>query len=129
MAEFLEVEDVLLMHADQVARYGGEHGVRDLGLLESAVAQPRATFGGQLLHDDLIEMAAAYLFHLVQNHPFFDGNKRAGLVAALAFLDLNDVELEVAPGELHDLTLRAATGRAGKPEIAAFLRERVVARG
>ena len=87
--EFLSVEDVLLLHADQVNLYGGDHGVRDPGLLESAVAQARASFGGEYLHTDILEMAAAYLYHIVQSHPFVDGNKRTGLIAALAFLDLN----------------------------------------
>ncbi len=68
--DFLGVEDLLTLHADQVDRYGGEHGLRDMGLLESAVAQPQATFGGQLLHAFPFEMAAAYLFHIVKNHPF-----------------------------------------------------------
>ncbi len=91
MPDFLQVEDVLLFHRDQIDLYGGEHGVRDMGLLESAVAQPNAGFGGQYLHEDLFEMAAAYLFHLVKNHPLVDGNKRIGAVSALAFLKLNGV--------------------------------------
>lgn len=66
MTDFLDPQDVLTLHADQVDLYGGEHGVRDFGLLESAVAQPRATFGGEFLHTDIFEMAAAYLFHLVK---------------------------------------------------------------
>ena len=120
--DFLGVEDVLLLHADQVDLYGGEHGVRDLGLLESAVAQPQAAFGGQFLHTDIFEMAAAYLFHIVQNHPFIDGNKRTGLVAALVFLDLNGIELEAPKGSLYDLTMSVATGQIGKQEIAEFFR-------
>jgi len=122
--DFLEVADILTLHADQVERYGGETGVRDLGLLESAVAQPQATFGGQFLHADIFEMAAAYLFHIVQNHPFIDGNKRVGLVAALAFLDLNGIEVEAPPGSLYDLTMAVATVQAGKQDIAEFFRGR-----
>ena len=122
--EFLTIEDVLAVHADQVERYGGDRGVRDLGLLDSAVAQPRASFGGQPLHADAFEMAAAYLFHLVQNHPFIDGNKRVGAVSALLFLDLNGIEIEAARGEIYDLTIATAEGRVGKAEIAAFFRER-----
>ncbi len=94
MVDFLQIQDVLLLHGDQVDRYGGEHGVRDLALLESAVAQPQATFGGEFLHKDLFEMAAAYLFHIVQNHPLVDGNKRTGLVTALTFLDFNGVQID-----------------------------------
>lgn len=72
---FLSVEDVLGIHRDQITRYGGMDGVRDLALLESAVFQPCATFGGTYLHDGLLAMAAAYLFHIVADHPFVDGNK------------------------------------------------------
>ena len=120
--EFLELTDILTLHANQVELYGGEHGVRDLGLLESAVAQPQASFGGEFLHKDPFEMAAAYLFHIVQNHPFIDGNKRAGVVAALAFLDLNGIEVEAPKGSLYDLGMAVATGQIGKPEIAEFFR-------
>ncbi len=122
--DFLDVADILTLHANQVELYGGEPGVCDLGLLESAVAQPRATFDGQFLHADIFEMAAAYLFHIVQNHPFIDGNKRTGLVAALAFLDLNGIEIEAPKGSLYDLTMAVATGQAGKPDIAEFFRSR-----
>lgn len=111
--EFFQLEDVMLVHTDQVERYGGEHGVRDMGLLESALAQPRATFGGEFLHHGIFEMAAAYLFHIVQNHPFLDGNKRTGLATALAFLDLNGINIDAPKGSLADLTLLVATGQAG----------------
>ncbi len=119
---FLTLDEVLALHADQIERYGGASGVRDLGLLESAVAAPRATFGGGLLHGTLHEMAAAYLFHLVRNHPFVDGNKRAGLAAALAFLGLNDVWLEADDDALVDLVVGVAAGRIGKAEVAVFLK-------
>jgi death on curing protein len=122
MTDFLSLEDVLDLHADQVDLYGGEHGVRDLGLLESAVAQPRATFGGEFLHKSVFEMAAAYLFHIVENHPFLDGNKRTGAVAALVFLDLNGAEIDAPKGSLYDLTMAVATGQAGKPEIVEYFR-------
>jgi death on curing protein len=120
--DFLSLEDVLSLHADQVALYGGCQGVRDLGLLESAIAHPQATFGGQHLHKDLFEMAAAYLFHIVQNHPFLDGNKRTGALAALVFLDFNGVEVDAPRGSLYALTMSVATGQTGKVEVAEFLR-------
>lgn len=123
MPDFLSLEDILLLHGDQIDLYGGDHGVRDLGLLESAIAQPQATFDGHPLHGDLYEMAAAYLFHIVQNHPFVDGNKRTGAVAALTFLDLNDIEIDAPKGSLYDLTVSVATGQAGKAEIAEFFRK------
>jgi death-on-curing protein len=96
--------------------------VRDLTLLESAMAAPRATFGGGLLHATLPEMAAAYLFHIVRDHPFVDGNKRAGLAAAIAFLGLNDLWLEAKEGELADLVIAVAEGRVGKAEVAVFVK-------
>jgi death-on-curing protein len=113
----------LLIHSDQVDRYGGGHGVRDLGLLESAVAQPQATFGGDYLHRDVFEMAAAYLNHIVQNHAFLDGNKRTGLAVALVFLDLNGILIEAPKGSLYDLTLAVARGEVGKSQIAEFFRK------
>ncbi len=122
MIDFLSVEDVLSLHANQVELYGGDHGVRDQGLLESAVAQPQASFGGQVLHEFPFEMAAAYLYHIVQNHPFVDGNKRAGTVAALVFLDLNGIEIDAPRGSLYNLTISVATGKAGKDKIAEFFR-------
>ena len=122
MTDFLSVTDVLRLHADQVDVYGGQCGVRDMGLLESAVAQPQTAFGGEHLHRDIFEMAAAYLFHIVQNHPFLDGNKRAGVVTALVFLDLNGVEINAPKGSIYDLTMSVASGQADKPRIAAFFR-------
>ncbi|MBN2295706.1 MAG: type II toxin-antitoxin system death-on-curing family toxin [Pirellulales bacterium] len=123
MVDFLEIQDVLLLHSDQVNLYGGEHGVRDLDLLESAIAQPQATFEGEYLHKDLFDMAAAYMFHIVQNHPLVDGNKRTGLVAALTFLDFNGIQIDAPQGSLYDLTISVATGQSGKAEIAEFFRK------
>ena len=122
MTDFLSLEDVLTLHCEQVELYGGHHGVRDIGLLESAVAQPQAGIGGEYFHSEIFEMAAAYMFHIVRNHPFFDGNKRTGAVAALVFLDLNGVTINAPKGSLYDLTISVATGQAGKDEIAAFFR-------
>jgi len=121
---FLTLDDVLMLHADQVARYGGSATVRDLGLLDSAIAQPRMAFGGEPLCGDVYEMAAAYLFHIVQNHPFADGNKRTGAVAALVFLRLNSAPVKLVRGELYAITLAVATGQAGKPDVATFFRDR-----
>ena len=82
---FLTLAEVLEIQRDQLYRYGGEAGVRDMGLLKSALAAPMASFGGRFLHQDIFEMAAAYLFHVVKNHPFIDGNKRTGAVAFIVF--------------------------------------------
>ncbi|MBM4377524.1 MAG: type II toxin-antitoxin system death-on-curing family toxin [Deltaproteobacteria bacterium] len=89
--DFLTFEDVLGGHALQIERFGGTHGLRDEALLESALAQPSSSFGGEYLHADLFEMAAAYLFHVVKNPPFVDGDKRVGLAAALVFLEVNGI--------------------------------------
>lgn len=123
MINFLTLDDVLERHVVQIARYGGSAGVRDRGMLESALAQPEATFGGQFLHADLYEMAAAYLFHMVMNHPFIDGNKRTGTEADLLFLDINGLEDTASDEELVELTLSVALGQCGKKEIAQFFRE------
>jgi len=122
---FLDLDRVMRLHRSLIERYGGTEGVRDVGLLLSAVAMPQAAYGGEYLHADLFEMAAAYLYHVVQNHPFLDGNKRVGAAAAIVFLAMNDVEIEGDEQGLVDLTLSVATGQAGKVEIAAFLRSRV----
>jgi death-on-curing protein len=125
---FLTLDEVLALHADQVTRYGGDPGVRDVGLLESALATPRAGFGREFLHGSLPEMAAAYLFHLVGNHPFIDGNKRTGLAAALAFLGLNGIWLEADPDQLAEFVLRVAQGEATRAEAAEFIRAHAVPR-
>jgi death-on-curing protein len=123
---FLTLDEVLALHADQIARYGGSPGLRDLPLLESALAAPEATFHGEYLHGSLPEMASAYLFHLVRNHPFVDGNKRVGLAAAIAFMGLNGLWLEAEPDAVADLVVRAANGSASKSELAEFIREHAV---
>lgn len=121
---FLDFEQVLQIHRSLIDRYGGSEGIRDTGLLKSAIAQPQAMFGGKYLHADIFEMAAAYLFHLVMNHPFIDGNKRIGAAAAIVFLALNDVLIEADEDGVVELTLAVARGEASKPQIAEFFRER-----
>lgn len=120
--DFLTLEEVLEIHSVQLTRFGGAAGVRDLGLLESALSQPQASFGGEYVHGDLFEMAAAYLFHVVSNHPFVDGNKRAGLLSALVFLDINGIEINDRGDTLYDLTIKVASGNSNKPEISEVLR-------
>jgi death-on-curing protein len=86
---FLTLEQALLVHSYQIEQHGGSSAVLDIRGLESALAQPLASFAGSFLHEDLSAMAAAYLFHIVQNHPFEDGNKRTGTHAAITFLGIN----------------------------------------
>ena len=120
---FLTLGEVLSILQDQTARYGGESSVRDRGLIRSAIAVPQASFGGRFLHGDLFGMAAAYAFHLCQNHPFVDGNKRVALASALMFLDLNGIQITDPEGTLYPLMMAVARGEKGKSEIAYTLRE------
>ncbi len=119
---FLTVADVLDLHDLSLQRYGGSAGVRDRGLLESAVGQPQASFGGEFLHEDLAAMASAYLVSIVKNHPFVDGNKRAGLAAALTFLDVNGFAIDRSTPLLYDATMAVAEGRLDKGDLADLLR-------
>lgn len=121
--EFLNLAEVLEIHRDQIDRYGGSSGIRDMGLLQSALATPAAYFGGSFLYVDLFEMAAAYLFHIVRNHPFVDGNKRTGAVAALIFLSLNDIEIEADEDSFEKMVLTVAAGQADKRAVTEFFRE------
>lgn len=122
MPEFLTLDEILETHLEQIDSHGGSYGLRDRGLLESALAQPEAMFGGQYLHIDLFAMAAAYLFHLVKNHPFIDGNKRVGLECALLFLEINGQSIEATDDELVDLVLQTIAGQFTKQQIAEFFR-------
>ena len=119
---FLTLEDVLEIHADQIHRYGGRSGVRDQNLLLSAIAQPPSTFDGRYLHKTFYEKAAAYFFHISQNHPFIDGNKRVALVSTLMFLAMNDYAIDYNKNALEQLTYAVAKGEANKQEIAHFLK-------
>jgi death-on-curing protein len=122
---FLDIDHTMRLHRNLIEVYGGSEGIRDVGLLHSAIATPQASFGGEFLHRDLFEMAAAYLYHIVQNHPFMDGNKRTGAAAAIIFLSMNDMELIVEEEALVNLVLQVACGAIGKPDVAAFMRSHV----
>ncbi len=119
---FLAVADVLTIHENTIGYEGGMAGLRDPGLLESAVLMPQQQFGGEYLHPGLAEMAAAYLFHIAQNHAFHDGNKRTAVLAALIFLDVNGVSSLPPPDELEEKTLAVAAGKATKDELTAWMR-------
>ena len=119
---FPTYDEVVAINADQIRRYGGLAGVRDEGLLLSALAMPQTGFGDQYAHGDLFEMAAAYLFHLVKNHPFVDGNKRVGAVAARVFLALNGVVVDMPEHIIYDLVIATAEGHASKADLADAFR-------
>ena len=118
---FLSLQQVLEIHHSRIELYGGSTGVREQGLLDSAIQMPAQGFGDQFLHEFPFEMAAAYLFHLAKNHAFVDGNKRTALACCLVFLDLNGFEVSAEEYALEDLVLRTATGELSKKEIAELL--------
>jgi len=119
---FLGLDEVIEIHRDQIERYGGHPGIRDIELLKSAVAVPAAGFGEDYLHTDTYEMAAAYLFHIIRNHPFVDGNKRTGAVAAVVFLIMNDIELHAKEESFESMVRSIAEGKLDKTGAAKFFR-------
>lgn len=122
MPRFLSVERILQLHGAQLEQFGGRAGVRDSSLLESAVAIPATTFGGQYVHSDLAEMAAVYLFHLSKNHPFVDGNNRTATAAALVLLKINGITFVVSDDQMTGMALAIADGSADKAAAAHFFR-------
>jgi death-on-curing protein len=120
--EFLTVAEVLIIHDEQINEYGGIHGIRDNGLLESAVMMPQASFGGEYLHQNLFEMAAAYAFHIAENQPFLDGNKRTALVSALVFLDINSFEVLDENMKLYEAMIAIANKEMDKYDLAELLK-------
>lgn len=119
---FLTYEEVLQFHADQLRLFGGQDGIRDDGVLRSALATPEATFDGVYLHTDEFMMAAAYAFHIAEGQPFVDGNKRTGLNAALVFLEVNGWSVDDPQEELYDAIIGLATGAYTKSSLAEVLR-------
>jgi len=118
----LTVEVVQEIHAEAIGQFGGSAGIRELALLESAVAAPQASFGGESVYTDIAEVAAAYLFFLCRNHPFVDGNKRAALGSCIVFLRLNGVEPQSDSQAWEDLTLDVAASRIDREQTTKRLR-------
>ena len=121
---FLTLEEVLAIHENRVRKYGGSSGLRDLGLLQSALGNVEATFGGEFLNETLFEMASAYLYSICRNHPFLDGNKRTALACAMAFLRLNGTRIKSTQSDLYDLVIGVAEGRVSKAAVAVFFEQR-----
>jgi death-on-curing protein len=119
---FLSLADVVRIHAEEIELFGGQYGVRDYGLLQSALTMPEASFGGEWLHRDIYEMAAAYAFHICQNHPFTDGNKRTGLACALIFLELNGISIEDPEEVLYETMINITSGSLDKYGVAEVFR-------
>ena len=123
MIFFITLEEVIEYHHQMITQFGGSYGIRDLGLLISAVEIPQATFGGVYLHESVFDQAAAYLFHIIGNHPFMDGNKRTAVVTALTFLSVNEVQLIHNSQELEDYIIEIAQGCHLKHDISEFLKK------
>jgi death-on-curing protein len=117
---YLTAEQVLFIHARIIAATGGLHGVRDVGLLRSAVERPRATFGGKDLYRDMFSKAAALMASLIGNHPFLDGNKRTAISAAGLYLMLNGYELTASQKELEAFTMDMALNKTAVRNAAAW---------
>ena len=122
---FLSVGDVIQIQENTIEVDGGIAGLRDPGLLESAVTMPQQQFGGEYLHPGLIDMATAYMFHIAMNHPFRDGNKRAAVLSALVFLDVNGIKNFPDPIELEDITMQLAAGTLSKEALNNWLYEKL----
>lgn len=122
---FLTVEQIVAIHADQTARYGGSARLRDEKALLSAAWMPEARFSGEYAHPGLAAKAAAYPFHLVSNHAVVDGNKRVGLAAALTYLYLNGHELDCPLDRVEDMTIRVASGMMPKDDVVAFFEQTI----
>jgi len=124
--KFIEKQDVLSIHSKQINLYGGLPGIRDEGLLESAISQPQATFGEEFLHPTIFEQAAAYLFHIANNHAFVDGNKRTAFDVMVTFLNLNDYELNMTLKEAEELTIQVSDNKVSKQELIEVLKNHII---
>jgi len=119
---FLEIYEVIIIHENQIDLYGGANGIRDESLLDSAVVStPKSTFNGNYLHETLFDKASAYIYHIAQNHPFIDGNKRTALATGLVFLDINGIEIEDVKEELYSMMIQVSSGALSKKEISIIL--------
>lgn len=126
MIRYLVLDEVLKLHRRIIEQSGGTTGIRDLGGLESALAQPQMTFSGQELYPTIAEKAAALSFSLIMNHPFLDGNKRIGHASMEVFLVLNDFEIKASVDEQEQVMLRVASGEWERDEFTKWLCDRIV---
>jgi death on curing protein len=125
MTRYLALLEVLDLHRRLIEAHGGMHGVRDQGSLESAVAQPQMTFGGEDLYRSLEEKAVALAYSLIMNHPFLDGNKRIGHAAMESFLILNGSEIVCDTDEQESVVLSVAAGQTDREQLLKWLQSRV----
>lgn len=122
MTKFFTVEQVIEIHDAFLEDHGGLPGIRDKGLLISAVEMARASMFGEYLHKTIYDKAAAYLFHIVQNHPFNDGNKRTGALTTILFLEENGIKIAFSDKNYEEFVVSVAQGEKNKEEIAYFLK-------
>lgn len=127
--KFLSLPEITRLHLDQISTFGGTNGIRDLNSLKSALHTPKATYDGQFLHPTVYEMASAYLFHIVKNHPFIDGNKRTGTMAMLVFLAINNYDFDAPNKDFLETVLQVAQGKLNKSELAIFIKKWTIKRG
>jgi death-on-curing protein len=125
---WIGLAETLVLHDMQLVAYGGTAGVRDMGLLESALARPRNLLIYQEPRPSLPRLAAAYAFGIIKNHPFVDGNKRAGLVVAFVFLELNGLEMNANEEDAYQMFINLASGKLGEEEFAAWISDNIVKR-
>ncbi|NIW43285.1 MAG: type II toxin-antitoxin system death-on-curing family toxin [Gammaproteobacteria bacterium] len=123
---YLALNEVLDLHQRLLEQSGGAAGIRDLGALESALAQPRMTFGGEDLYPSIVDKATALGFSLINNHPFVDGNKRVGHAAMEIFLILNGYEIEADVDDQERMILGVASGKIKREELRDWLNSRIV---
>ncbi|WAS06245.1 type II toxin-antitoxin system death-on-curing family toxin [Gloeomargaritales cyanobacterium VI4D9] len=127
MIRYLTLIEILELHRRILEQSGGASGIRDIGLLESAIAQPRMTFGGEDLYPSLLEKAATLGFSIIMNHPFVDGNKRTGHAATETFLVLNGLEISSSVDEQERLVLAIAAGELKREALVAWLQRNTTA--
>ncbi len=125
MTLHLSLDQVLRVHQAQVEAFGGSAGLRDRGALEAAVHRPQTTFGGEDLYPDTAAKCAALMHSLIANHPFVDGNKRTGAMAAELFLLFNGFELRATGDDFESVTLAVARGELAAEELAIWIRQRM----
>ncbi len=123
--EFLQIAEILEIHQILIDLFGGMPGIRDEGLLESALSQPQATFFGELLHPTIHEQAAAYLYHIAKNHPFLDGNKRTAYGAMETFLRLNGYNLDLSNEQAYNMVMQVAQGEMSKEALSSLLEQHI----
>ncbi len=119
--KFIPKDIILFFHEQLIKIYGGSSSIRDENLLESALEQPKVTYQGEYLHDSLLKMAAAYGYHLCNNHPFIDGNKRIAFVAMDTFLQKNDLEITAFEKEAYKMMIQVSSGQLSKKELTLWL--------